>query len=187
MKKIAFLICVSVAFAASATSVAWKSNALSFDTTSLKKSTDVVGYLVYLSSGSLASSYVMNDSFSAATVGTIVSSDTDGANKGGQVTGTAEWDYGTYKNNDKFALVLSYADSASGKTYWQISSTVNTLAGISDETSIPTAFNNYDGASTVSSGSSIRAGDGWVAAVPEPSTAALALAGLALLLKRRKA
>ena len=186
MKKLASLICLLAAFTASATSVDWKSNTLSFEDTSLKKSTDVVGYLVYLASGSLASSYTMDDSFSAATVGTVVSSDSDGANKGGQVTGTAEWDYGTYKNGDSFALVLSYADSASGKTYWQISSTVNTLDGISDETSIPTAFSNYDGSSAVSSGKSISAGSGWVA-VPEPSTAALALAGLALLLKRRKA
>lgn len=186
MKTIASLICVLTAVSVSATSVDWKSNALSFDTTELKKSTAVVGYLVYLTSGALSTSYKMDESFSAATVGTVVSTDSDGANKGGQVTGTAEWDYGTYVNGNAFALVLSYADSVSGKTYWQISSTVNKLSGISDETSIPTAFNNYDGSSTVSSGSSISAGGGWVA-VPEPSTAALALAGLALLLKRRKA
>ena len=36
------------------------------------------------------------------------------------------------------------------------------------------------------SATTVTPGGGW-AAVPEPSTAALALAGLALLLKRRKA
>ena len=174
---------------AGAASVDWSTAALSFGETSLKKNTDVAGYLVYLSSGSLASTYTIDDSFSAASVGTVITgaSDTDGANKGGLLTGTLNVTDLGYNNGDSFALVLSY--KSEGKTYWNISSTVNTLSGLDDTDPRinPTDWTDFAVSSTVA-GETGKAsgGSGWTA-VPEPSTAALALAGLALLLKRRKA
>ena len=83
--------------------------------------------------------------------------------------------------------VLSY--KSGDDTYWNVSSSVYELTQANidalreDGTALPDssfAFSN-----SVSSGSG-SVGGGW-AQVPEPSTAALALAGLALLLKRRKA
>ena len=83
--------------------------------------------------------------------------------------------------------MLSYVSG--GKTYYNLGSETYTVSGMADSTSSLNAFK--PAASTFSYGSSsegtsVSAGSGWVA-VPEPSTAALALAGLALLLKRRKA
>ncbi len=86
-----------------------------------------------------------------------------------------------------FVSVLSY--KSGNDTYWNVSSSIYELTQenidklLSEGTSLPDssfAFSN-----SVSSGSG-SVGGGW-AQVPEPSTAALALAGLALLLKRRKA
>ena len=78
--------------------------------------------------------------------------------------------------------------SNEGKTYFNLSSSTYTMSGLSDELSTPTAASfafNYGGPTE---STKVSSGSGWVqAAVPEPSTAALALAGLALLLKRRKA
>jgi len=172
---------------AGAASIDWSSAAVAFGGDTLKKDTGVAGYLVYLSSGSLESTYTIDDSFSAAKVGTVVSSDTDGTNKGGLLTGTlAVTDLG-YGNGDAFAMVLSY--TSGGKTYWNISSAVQTLSGLddSDPRVNPADWESFSVSSTIA-GETGKAsgGSGWTA-VPEPSTAALALAGLALLLKRRKA
>ena len=169
-----------------AASVAWSSVAMTFGEQTLKKDTGVTGYLVYLSSGALEDSYTINESFSAESVGTVVASDTDGTNKGSALTGTFQIAQGTYSNGDVFAFVASY--TSDGKTYWNISSTVNTLSGLdpSDPTVSPADFSDYSMASTVSETGKASGGSGWTA-VPEPSTAALALAGFALLLKRRKA
>ena len=184
---VGFIVVATIASMANAASVDWTTGALSFGETSLKKSTDVAGYLVYLSSGSLASTYTIDDSFSAASVGTA--SDTDGANKGALLTGSLSVTTLGYGNGDVFAFVASY--KADGKTYWNISETLNTLSGVdpNDPTVSPADFTAYSMSSTVAGETGkATAGGGWTAAaVPEPSTAVLALAGLALLLKRRKA
>ena len=187
MKKyLTILALVGLVSSASAVSVEWKSAAVSFGGEVLKKDTAVTGYLVYLASGSLASTYKIDDSFTAASVGTIVSSDTDGTSKGGNSQGVFQFDFGSYDNGDKFALVISYA-APDGKKYWNLSETINTLAGISDETSSPTEFSNFAvNSSSSSTPGKMSGGSGWTA-VPEPSTAMLALAGLALLIKRRRA
>ncbi len=184
---VGFVVVATLASMANAASVDWTTGALSFGGTELKKNTDVKGYLVYLSSGSLASTYTIDDSFSAASVGTVVASDTDGTNKGSLLTGSLSVTTLGYSNGDVFAFVASY--KADGKTYWNISETLNTLSGVdpNDPTVSPADFTAYSMSSTVA-GETGKAsgGSGWTA-VPEPSTAALALAGLALLLKRRKA
>ena len=172
---------------ASAASVDWASAAMSFGDDSLKKNPDVKGYIVYLSSGSLLSSYTIDDSFSASSVGTIVSSAEDGTTKGAYVFNSFNIDPSKYGNGDSFAFVASYVSE--GKTYWNLSSTINTLAGLddSDPRVNPTAWDDFEVASSVAGATGKLSGGGGWTAVPEPSTAALALAGLALLLKRRKA
>lgn len=185
MKK-TFLAMAALAMmttSASALSFQWSSNILKFDGSNLKSVTDVTGYVLYLGSGvsTLESSYE-GDSLPAV-IGTQV--DTKSATAAtSKVLKTFEFDYGTYNNGDSFAMVVSY--SKDGEMYWNISETVYTLSGIADETTDLSnavfTFNN----GTATPSSSVSTGGGWTA-VPEPSTAALALAGLALLLKRRKA
>ena len=171
-----------------AASVDWRSAALTFDGTALKNNTNVKAWVVYLSDGAFKSSYTIDDSFSADKVGVVVASDTDGTNKGSAVAGTApNWSVKTYNTNgDTFGLVLSYTDGE--KTYWNISSIVNSFSGlVADDPTVPAAdWDDFSVSSTKNSTHSLSASSGWTA-VPEPSTAMLALAGLALLIKRRKA
>ena len=85
------------------------------------------------------------------------------------------------------ALQRSFDYAAEGKTYYNLSTTTYTLSSIADNTSTETMSTASSFTwTTGEDSSSLKAGGGWTA-VPEPSTAALALAGLALLLKRRKA
>ena len=186
MKKIigAFALMFAMTMTASAVSIAWSSTAVAFGGGDpLKKDTGVTAYLVYLSDGAFGS-YTITDTFKASDVGTVVSTDTDGTNKGALSTGTFQFDYGAYTNGDKFGLVLSYVSE--GKTYWNLSGNVQALDGITSEIATPTAWNDYSVSTSVSTTSSASSGSGWTA-VPEPSTAMLALAGLALLIKRRRA
>ena len=185
MKKtfLAFAALAMMATSASALSFQWATNILKFDGTNLKSDTSVTAYLVYLGSGvsSVESSYSF-DSLPSG-VGTQVDSKA-GTAATSKVSQKFSFDFGTYGNGDSFAMVASYTKD--GETYWNISETVYTLSGIADETSSPDAANFTFNNSTASPSSNVSAGGGWTA-VPEPNTAALALAGLALLLKRRKA
>ena len=191
MKRVfqfAFIL-VATSMVASAASISWKSDALSFGGVSLKGSTAVTGYLVYISSGALASSYTVDENFSASSVGVVAHSSTTLQKNGGPM-GTANFGT-TYGNGDSFALLISYADAASGKTYWTLSETVNKLSGLNpaDPTVAPAEWGNFAAATGSGTDGTLTAGGGWVAAaaVPEPATGALALAGIALLFKRRKA
>ena len=171
-----------------AASVDWKSAALDFGGTALKNNTGVKGWVVYLASGSFADSYKIDDSFSAESVGVVVASDTDGTNKGSSVAGTAaDWTNKTYNTNgDTFGLVLSYNDGE--KTYWNISSSVNAFSGlVAEDPTVPASdWTAFSASGSKNTSSSLSTSSGWTA-VPEPSTAMLALAGLALLIKRRRA
>ena len=172
-----------MATSASALSFQWATNILKFDGTNLKSDNAVSAYLVYLGSGvsTLKDSYAF-DSLPTA-VGTQVDAK-DGTAATSKVSQKFTFDFGTYENGDSFALVAKYTKN--GETYWNVSETVYTLTGIADETSSPDAANFTFNNSTATPAASVTTGGGWTA-VPEPSTAALALAGLALLLKRRKA
>ena len=93
----------------------------------------------------------------------------------------------TVAAGDSFGVYLQYTDS-DGKVWFNVSESVYTIdSQATDITTLPAAsFAFGNGKTQVASGSSVSSGSGWVA-VPEPSTAMLALAGLALLLKRRRA
>ncbi len=197
MKKLTFVaVALATAITSQAASVAWKSSALSFGSTALKSSSDVTGYLVLLSGSSLASPYDFDDSFDATKVGTIAGTDTDGTNKGSATSGTLELDGAS--NGQTYALLAKYV--ADGKTYWNLSSSLNTLSGLdpSDPRVNPADWNAFAfGNTVVGESDKLTAGAGWTLAqattpgpqpdVPEPATGALALAGVALLFKRRRA
>ena len=199
MKKLAFAaVVLATALTTQAASVAWKSSALSFGSTALKSDTAVTGYLVLLSGSSLASPYTFNETFDASVVGSVVNSDTDGTSKGSLVNGTL--DLTGASNGQTYALLTKYVND--GKTYWNLSSTLNTLSGLdpTDPRVNPEAWTNFAfGSTVVGESETLTAGGGWTLAkqqteptpptpdVPEPATGALALAGVALLFKRRRA
>ena len=174
-------------------SFVWGSDgAIKFDGSNLKSNDKVTGYLYYLGSGKdLATSYKLTESGIDTT--TPIGVEVDDKNKTSaysKLTDTYTFDVGSKVNGDTFAMLLVYTGSTDGKTYYNLSSDVYSLSGIPEQnpdvaTLSAASFSFGDGKS---SSTTISGGGGWVAAaIPEPSTAALALAGLALLLKRRKA
>ena len=94
-----------------------------------------------------------------------------------------------YDNGDAFALVMSYVSEDT--TYWNISSVINTLSGLdsSDPRVNPADFNDYTASNTiVGKTGTLTAGSGWTAAaVPEPGIACMALLGIGMMIKRRRA
>ena len=194
MKKLILAICAIglMAGEASALSFKWTATGVSFDGSRLNSNDKVTGYLIYLGTGaSLSESYTVtaaSDANSiASSIGTKLEPTANKTSAVGKLTGTFTFDYGTYDNGDAFAVLLEYTGAADGKTYYNLASDVVTLSGIADERSTISDAAFSFSYSTAGEKSSIASGGGWTAAVPEPSTAALALAGLALLLKRRKA
>ena len=191
MKKVLSLLAAfGLVASASAASLVWSVNAIAFNGATLKSDTSLTAYLVYLGNGgSLADSYDTATIASSLTTVSTASGTTSRGIATSTYNMTVDGDDWTVLNGDVYGVLLSYADSASGKTYYNLASTTYTVSGIADERSslsnytLTAASQNY---TTADDSSTIRAGGGWTA-VPEPSTAALALAGLALLLKRRKA
>ncbi len=190
MKKLiaSFAVLVTAVAVTNAASVSWSSATLSFGEASLKSSKAVSGYLVLLSGSALATSYNLTDDFDASSVGSVVSSDTDGASKGSLLTG--KFDTVGDENGNSYAFVAKYVDGDS--TYWNISSTLNVMSGLDpDDIRVnPASWNDFAfNNSVVGESASISGGGGWAKAktVPEPATGALALAGIALLFRRRKA
>ena len=110
-----------------------------------------------------------------------------GTSKMSKIQSSWTIDTDNYSNGDTFAVLLKYTGASDGKVYFNLSSALVTMEGVSLDP--PVNANNTSSAfsySTSSEKGKLTAGGGWTA-VPEPSTAALALAGLALLIKRRRA
>ena len=122
----------------------------------------------------------------ASSIGTKTTSTATSVASGktkGKLSGTYEFTSGV-NDGDYFAVLMSY--SSGDKTFFNISSTFQGAFDSASNTWSPVST-TATWSTTSDKATSISANGGWVAAVPEPSTAALALAGLALLLKRRKA
>ena len=184
------------ATAAQAVTWTWSASGVKFDGTTLKSSTAVTGYLIYLGTSSFADSYTVTKTSTADSIASTIGTKVDSVNKTsavGKLTGEWTFDYGTtYNNGDNFAVLLQYV--AEDKTYFNLSSAVITLSGGNDAdaaTQTPATDPSNSAASfsfaTAGEKNSLSKGGGWTVAVPEPSTAMLALAGLALLIKRRRA
>lgn len=92
--------------------------------------------------------------------------------------------------NGTYSLLLTYVDNA-GTSWFNLSSSTYTVPADADEstTGLSASFAFASGKTEVPFGEKLAAGGGWYTGtpIPEPSSAALALAGLALLIKRRRA
>ncbi len=191
MKKLLGLaVCLGLVASASAATLNWGAATIKFDSTSLKNSEAVNGYLIYL--GGAGTAFSASYDISSDSVSTIVSSigtQVATANKPnalGTFNIKSTFDTSKYGNGDVFGMLLTYTNE--GKTYYNLSTATIGMTGLveepptdPDKMTFSFSYASGDDAKTVS------AGGGWHAAVPEPSTAMLALAGLALLIKRRRA
>ena len=157
---------------------------------------NVTGYLVHLGTSTDVSKlysidYAEPGSISGATsVQYKAPTVTGGASNKGKIKETFKGE--EVVNGATFGMYLVYTD-ADGVSWFNYSTNVYTVSGISTGAEVLSAATfgfNYAAQNTITKeGESLKAG--WnsinIAAVPEPSTAALALAGLALLIKRRRA
>ena len=194
MKTLLTLLAIGLSISAQALSFTWGSGttAISFDGTTITDGS-VKAYLFYLGSSSSATWSIDGTENSGTTVQNTASTSTGFASTKGRISATFNQTYGsdigtgTFVDGATFGVFLTYTDA--GKTWYNYSGNTYTVSGAADDTStLSAATFSFDLSSktTLASGQSASAGGGWTA-VPEPSTAALALAGLALLLKRRKA
>ena len=184
MKKALILATLLVAGATQAATLTWgwkSSAAVKFDTTALGSAG--TAYLLFIGNDSV-NDYTFAQYVAMASDDTSDQYVTSAATKVGKINVAAVQTQDTPGN---FVSVLSFVSE--GKTYWNVSSSVYELTAANikalDEEGTALPDSSFAFSSSVSSGSG-SVGGGW-AQVPEPSTAALALAGLALLLKRRKA
>ncbi len=195
MKKFGILaLLLAACTAAQAASITWQLNTsakVNFDSSSIGKNGSM--YVVYLGTENTLASLTYADVMGKTAVG-----DSPYATSLGQVE-TKEVTVSVAEStcnpsgceNSYFAAYMQY--ESGGKTYINVSSTVFALTGadvnafLTEGTAVPSSsFGFTDSKPTTSLSTTSASSGGWVA-VPEPSTAALALAGLALLLKRRKA
>ncbi len=192
MKKLLTLsLAVGFAGMASAVSMQWGSaSAIKFDGSNLKSDATVTGYLIALDS--FVDKYKVTDSFSAVDIGTKV----DEKNKTttlSKITNTWTIDTTSYGNGDTFAVLLKYTGASDGKTYWNLSSGLLTMVGMDDGSgdTPPNDANAVSAAFSFAKGTdgTLTAGGGWVAAaaVPEPGIACMALLGIGMMIKRRRA
>ena len=190
MKRILTLIAVAVSMTSSAASFSWGSGttAIAFDGTTLAG--NATAYLVYLGTSTDTTKLFTLTATEIVGASSADSGLTSTSKRtAGRVVETYQDTTGQIANGATYGAYIVYNDGK--KNWFNFSSTVYTVAGLEDDTSsLATAnfeFNLGTKTEINPSSSSPSAGGGWYAAVPEPSTAMLALAGLALLIKRRRA
>ena len=197
MKKLLAMVLAAFAVTTQAASFNWGTGTVkaSFDGTAFTTADySVTAYLVYLSDGDTSKMFTIDytapgtitgaDGNSTATPATTGSN----ANKG-KVKG--KFDDALVANGNTFGMYIKYTDST-GVSWFNFSSDTYTVSGLSTGGEVLDdavySFNFGTKTQITSSSQSPSAGGGWYSIqVPEPSTAALALAGLALLIKRRRA
>ena len=192
MKKfITMMVVALVAVSASAASFSWGTGttSVSFDGTKITTANGAMGYLVLLTGTSLEAS-VIEDAISAPSyVSSKANTSTGLAATKGRIAG--QYESSDIANGQNYGMFITYNDGTD--TWYNFSSTVYTVSGLADSTSsLSDAVFAFDFASQseVTDGDTITAGSGWVkytaTAVPEPASAMLALAGVAMLIRRRK-
>jgi uncharacterized protein (TIGR03382 family) len=182
MKKLTLIgFMMLAAVASQAVSISWKIQsdaALAFNGSSVKAGATV--YLVYLGSSELTSK-TFNDIITATAVADTATAATGKLNKSVSTTDAA--------GAGNYAVFATY--SADNATWYNVSATQKALTQgqinglLNDGTQIDTAVFSFSN-TTNTKGTPGQIGGGWYA-VPEPATGALALAGVALLFRRRKA
>lgn len=191
MKKfITMMVVALVAVSASAATFAWGTGTtkVSFDGTAITTTNGAMGYLVLLTGSSLDVS-ISEGIVAPSAVSSKANTSTGVAAVKGRITGT--YDSADVANGQNYGMFITYNDGTD--TWYNFSSTVYTVSGLADSTSsLSDAVFAFDFASQseVTDGDTITAGSGWVkytaTAVPEPASAMLALAGVAMLIRRRK-
>ena len=190
MKKfITIMVVALVAISASAATFKWGtgSEKVSFGGTAITTTNGAIGYLVLLSGTSLEAS-VIEDAISAPSyVASKANTSTGLASAKGKITDTYFSE--DVANGQNYGMFITYNDGTD--TWYNFSSTIYTVEGVVDGTSgladATFAF-DFTTQNEVSNGDAITAGKGWykAVAVPEPASAMLALAGVAMLIRRRK-
>ena len=195
MKKTFLILALGLALNANAVTFQWNSAAqVSFGESLVSALTPATytAQLVYLGSGGAWSGVTISDA--GIDIGSTATKIDDPissvSGKAGMFASQNSKFSGTTQKGvagGVYSVLLTYVDK-DNTTWYQISSSTYTVPTTADEltTGLTSTFAFSSTKNQVSSGSSVSAGSGWVA-VPEPSTAMLALAGLALLIKRRRA
>ena len=191
-----FITFIVAAFAATtqAASFQWRATGVSFGGKALENTT---GYLVYLDSSTSVSDLFTIDYTAPGSI-TIASTVDEAKTGSGRNAGTLLKTYNdsTSTGGDgsqvaigkNFGMILLYNDGTD--TWYNFTTAAQSItADATGAFERKTFAFDYSTQTTITSDG--QTPSGWtkinIAAVPEPSTAALALAGLALLLKRRKA
>ena len=192
MKSIlASLVIMATIVSANALTFAWGmgTTRAQFPTGTYVIDGSVTAYLVYLGDSAAATYTIDGYGLSNPTVDTGVSTSTGLTSSKGRITESFQQVYGsavgsgTFVDGATFGLLLTHVDA--GVTWYNLAADKYTVTGAADDTStLANAVFTFSFANS-GQGTPLTAGGGWVA-VPEPATAALALAGLAMLIRRRK-
>ena len=192
MKKLLTLTAAALfAGSASAVTMAWTATGVSFSGSKLKSNSDVIGYLIAADS---LGSYDLS-SFSVSSIGTQVDT-TSGTSSLSKLGSNWTIDTTNYDNGDTFAILLEYTKD--GNTYYNLASSLVTMSNMSLDPPVNASDVTGSFDYSTATGNTLTAGGGWFLkpatpdpgpqpGVPEPATGALALAGVALLFKRRRA
>ena len=190
MKKfITMMVVALVAVSASAASFNWGTGAtkVSFGGTAVTSANGAMGYLVLLTGTSLEASVIENAISAPSAVANQANTSVGFPAVLGRIGGT--YDSADVANGQNYGMFITYSDGTD--TWYNFSSTVYTVSGLADATSSlddATFAFDFTTQNEVSNGDAITAGKGWykAVAVPEPASAMLALAGVAMLIRRRK-
>ena len=185
------MVVALVAVSASAASFNWGtgSTKVSFGGTAVTTTNGAIGYLVLLTGSSLEASVVDGIMQAPSYVDSMANTSTGVPAVKGRIGGS--YDSASVANGQNYGMFITYSDGTD--TWYNFSSTVYTVTGLADATSsLDDAVFAFDFATqtTVTDGDAVTAGGGWykaaAPAVPEPASAMLALAGVAMLIRRRK-
>ena len=184
------MVLALVAASAYAGSFDWGTGAskVVFGGTTITTTNGAIGYLVLLTGSSLEASVVEGIMQAPSAVSNKANTSTGLASNKGKIKGT--YDSASVANGQNYGMYITYNDGTD--TWYNFSSTVYTVSGLAADgsTVLDDAAFTFDFATqtTVTDGDAVTAGGGWykAVAVPEPASAMLALAGVAMLIRRRK-